>query len=151
MRAWHIQLDELVTRVRSHTDRVWVWTSIEAQTKLLLAVHIGRRTQQDAHGLVHAVKARLSPDCVPIFTSDGLNQYFYALTAHFGQWRQAPDQRQPVWQVAPRLLYGQLRKVRSGYKVEYTYTKVLLGTRAVLTQSLQALARSIRKFHLRSF
>jgi len=144
VRAWHIQLDELVTRVRSHTDRVWVWTAIEAQTKLLLAVHIGRRTQQDAHSLVHAVKARLNPDCVPIFTSDGLNQYFYALTAHFGQWLQTSDKRQPIWQVAPALLYGQLRKVRSGYKVKYTYNKVLLGKRALLTQSLQALALSGR-------
>jgi hypothetical protein len=25
-------------------------------------------------------------DCIPVCTSDGLNQYFYALTAHFGQW-----------------------------------------------------------------
>jgi transposase-like protein len=27
------------------------------------------------------------PFCLPLFTSDGLNFYFYALTAHFGQWR----------------------------------------------------------------
>jgi hypothetical protein len=27
------------------------------------------------------------PFCVPLFTSDGLNLYFYALTAHFGQYR----------------------------------------------------------------
>jgi hypothetical protein len=26
------------------------------------------------------------PFCLPLFTSDGLNVYFYALTAHFGDW-----------------------------------------------------------------
>src|SRR5215470_10378075 len=26
------------------------------------------------------------PFCIPSFTSDGLNVYFYALTAHFGYW-----------------------------------------------------------------
>jgi hypothetical protein len=28
----------------------------------------------------------IQPFCLPLFTSDGLNLYFYALTAHFGQW-----------------------------------------------------------------
>src|SRR5438067_3686370 len=28
-----------------------------------------------------------SPFCLPLFTSDGLNLSFYALTAHFGHWR----------------------------------------------------------------
>ena len=32
------------------------------------------------------LRLRLAPVCLPLFTSDGLNFYFYALTAHFGQW-----------------------------------------------------------------
>jgi hypothetical protein len=50
----------------------------------------------------------LAPDCLPLFTSDGLNVYFYALTAHFGQWIKGRKVRQ--WQVALGLIYGQVKK-----------------------------------------
>jgi transposase-like protein len=81
----HIQLDELVNKVRCVGRRAWVWTAQDALSKAWLAWHVGKRTQADAHRLVHRVKAVLAAECVPVFTSDGLQQYFYALTAHFGQ------------------------------------------------------------------
>ena len=34
---------------------------------------------------------------MPVFTSDGLNHYFYALSAHFGQWVAQAGNRLPVW------------------------------------------------------
>jgi transposase-like protein len=82
----HIQVDELFSRVRRWGKRVWVWTAQDAQSKAWLAWHVGQRTQSDAHHLVHRVKQVLANACVPVFTSDGLRQYFYALTAHFGEW-----------------------------------------------------------------
>ncbi len=82
----HIQLDELVSKVRRGGQRLWVWTAEDALSKAWLAWYVGQRTQADAHRLVHRVTQRLAPGCVPIFSSDGLRQYFYALTAHFGQW-----------------------------------------------------------------
>ena len=39
--AGHVQLDELVTRVKNKADRVFVWTAIEAHSKLVLGLHIG--------------------------------------------------------------------------------------------------------------
>jgi hypothetical protein len=39
-----------------------------------------------AHLLIHRLRGQLAPGCLPLFTSDGLNAYFYALTAHFGHW-----------------------------------------------------------------
>jgi transposase-like protein/IS1 family transposase len=82
----HIQLDELVNKVRRLGRRVWVWTAQDAQSKAWLAWQVGKRTQADAHRIIHQVKQRLAEECVPVFTSDGLQQYFYALTAHFGVW-----------------------------------------------------------------
>jgi hypothetical protein len=67
-----------------------------------------------------------------VFTTDGLCLYFYALTAHFGQWVPQVGKRWPVWQVDPCLLYGQLHKVKSGYKLKAMYTVAVLGTRAEL-------------------
>jgi IS1 family transposase len=140
--AEHLQLDELVTKVRSHAERVFIWTAVEARTKLLLATHIGRRTQADANALVHGVKATLAATCVPVFTTDGLRQYFYAITAHFGHWTAVAGNRKPVWELAPDLLYGQLRKVRSGFSVKFTYTRMLIGSRDALTERLQVMGLS---------
>jgi transposase-like protein len=55
----HLQLDELVTKVRHSVKRVWIWTSIDLQTRSLVAWVTGGRTQADAHHLgVKITKAR---------------------------------------------------------------------------------------------
>lgn len=52
----------------------------------------------------------LAPGCIPVFTSDGLNLYFYSLTAHFGIWVEIVGTKKREWQVAATLVYGQLIK-----------------------------------------
>jgi hypothetical protein len=58
----------------------------EAKTKIIPVIQLGARTQEMAYSVVHELKMRLKAGCVPIFSSDGLKHYFYALTAHFGEW-----------------------------------------------------------------
>jgi IS1 family transposase len=128
--------------VRRWAKRVWVWTAQDAQSKAWLAWHVGGRTQADAYQLVHRVKQVLARACVPVFTSDGLRQYFYALTAHFGEWVEEAGKRKPVWRVLPELLYGQFRKVRAGRKLKRVYTKMLCGERSVLQAALQEIGLS---------
>ncbi len=134
----HIQLDELVGKVRRGGQRLWIWTAEEALSKAWLVWYVGRRTQADAHRVVHQVAQRLATGCVPVFSSDGLRQYFYALTAHFGQWTKVEGKRHLVWQVLPEFLYGQLRKIRSGYHLKYVHTRMLWGTHAQLAERLQS-------------
>lgn len=74
------------------------------------AAELGPRTQTLAHGLIRAPLQTLDPGCVPVFTSDSLNLYFYSLTAHFGTWVETGDLKKREWQVAASLLYGQLIK-----------------------------------------
>jgi hypothetical protein len=66
----------------------------------------------DAQLFVHELWQRLAPGAPPVFTTDGLRLYFYALTAHFGHWVPTPGKRWPVWQVDPQFLYGQVHKVK---------------------------------------
>jgi transposase-like protein len=75
----HIQLDELVSKVRRGGQRLWVWMAEDALSKAWLVWHVGQRTQADAHRVVHRVTQRLAKGCVPVFSTDGLRQYFYAL------------------------------------------------------------------------
>jgi hypothetical protein len=108
----HVQLDELRTRLRSANQILWLWLAIDPLTKILPALELGPRTQTMAHRLIHSLRQILTPGCLPLFTSDGLNLYFYALTAHFGQWlalcRRGRNVRR--WQVEPGLIYGQVKK-----------------------------------------
>ena len=135
----YLQLDELATKVKKNRQRLWLWTVTCVQSKVLLVMHLGGHKKRDAHWVIHEVKARLAPGCLPVFTSDGLRFYFYSLTAHFGRWWQPANTRQPRWAVSPRLLYGQLKKVRSGYRLKALSTRMLWGERHQLQTSLRTL------------
>jgi IS1 family transposase len=79
---------------------VWLWVALDPLSKIMVVLHLGARTQDAAHTLVHDLHQRLIPGCIPVFTSDGLNLYFYALTADFGHWVQGVGRRAHQWQVA---------------------------------------------------
>jgi hypothetical protein len=98
-----------------------------------------------AHRLIHRLREHLAPGCLPLFTSDGLNAYFYALTAHFGQWIKAAGRsRKPQWQVAEGLLYGQVQKSYRRRKLVRVKHIMRLGTGVAFKAALQALGFSGR-------
>jgi IS1 family transposase len=138
----HLQLDEIRTRLRCATQVLWLWLAIDPRTKILPVLHLGPRTQHAAHLLIHSLRQLLTPDCLPVFTSDGLNLYFYALTAHFGQWIEGRKVRQ--WQVAVGIIYGQVKKSYRRRKLVRVTQVMRLGTQADLTVALQALGFSGR-------
>src|SRR5262249_6779109 len=102
----HLQLDEIRTRLRSSTQVIWLWLVIDPHTKIVPVLHLGPRTQHAAHLFIHSLRQLLAPDCLPLFTSDGLNLYFYALTAHFGHWH-------PLRRRGRNALHRQSRAARS--------------------------------------
>ena len=138
----HVQLDEIRARLRARQDVLWVWLALDPLTKIVPAVHLGPRTQAAAHAVVHALKERLDPACVPIFTSDGLRHYFYALTAHFGHW--VADGRYRRWRVAGALVYGQVRKAYRRRRIVRVTHRVVIGTWGRLRAGLHALGLSGR-------
>src|SRR5215470_10034015 len=99
-----------------------------------------------AHQLIHALRQILAPGCLALFTSDGRNLYFYTLTAHFGQWltlgRRGRNVRQ--WQVAPGLIYGQVKKSYCRRKLVRVTHVMRLGTEDALQAALQHLGFSGR-------
>jgi IS1 family transposase len=139
----HLQLDELRTRLRSANQVLWLWLAIDPLTKILPVLELGPRTQAMAHRLIHSLRQILAPGCLPLFTSDGLNFYFYALTAHFGQWL-ASGRRGRRWQVEPSLIYGQVKKSYRRRKLERVTHVMRLGTEDALTVVLQGLGLSGR-------
>jgi len=106
----HIQLDELWGHVKRAGHDIWVWTVCDARTKLIPVIQLGPRDQAMAYGVVHELKTRLRASCVPVCSSDDLKHYFYALTAHFGEWVPVEGQKKLVWMVLPAFLYAQVIK-----------------------------------------
>jgi transposase-like protein/IS1 family transposase len=144
LRLPHVQLDELRTRVRRQAQALWLWVAIDPCTKLMPVVHLGPRSQDAAHAVIHALSHTLAPGCLPVFTSDGLNLYFYALTAHFGAWMAERGRRRPQWRVAPGLLYGQVKKVYRQRRLVRVTPLMRCGTHAARRVALQALGLSGR-------
>jgi IS1 family transposase/transposase-like protein len=137
----HLQLDELRTRLRCAREVLWIWLAIDPRTKILPVLQLGPRTQNMAHAVIHSLRQALAPGCLPLFTSDGLNLYFYALTAHFGQWLQVVCRGRNVrqWQVAAGLIYGQVKKSYRRRKLVRVTPVMRLGTEDALTVALQGL------------
>ena len=142
----HVQLDELRTRLRSAKQILWLWLAIDSRTKILPVLQFGPRTQHMAHLFIHSLRQRLAPGCLPLFTSDGLNLYFYALTAHFGDWLQVGHRGRNVrgWQVAAGLIYGQVKKSYRRRRLVRVTPVMRLGTEADLKAALQGLGFSGR-------
>jgi len=142
----HLQLDEIRTRLRRSTQVLWLWLAIDPRTKIVPVLHLGPRTQHAAHLLIHSLRQLLAPGCLTLFTSDGLNLYFYALTAHFGQWLQVDRRGRKVrrWQVDPSLIYGQVKKSYRRRRLVRVTHVMRLGTEDALKAALQGLGFSGR-------
>jgi IS1 family transposase len=133
-----IQLDEMRTTLRDKGQEVWIWIAFDAKTKVIASLQMGPRTQVLAHALIHALVPVLAPGCVPLFTSDGLDLYFYALTVHWGQWVQAAGEKKRQWQVAAELLYGQVKKSYRRRKLVQVERRMRWGTLEAFTAKLKA-------------
>jgi IS1 family transposase len=135
----YIQLDELKTKTR-RMGEVWLWVALDVPSRVMIALQIGPRNQPTAHALIHEVRDCLAQDCIPVFSSDGLRMYFYALTAHYGRWiPPLPGKRAWQWIVDERLLFAQLHKLKVGYRLTDLKSFIRLGSRFVYRETLIAL------------
>jgi IS1 family transposase len=122
----------------------WVWTAMDPTSKLLVVVEVGSRTLAMAQRVVHQVTAMLAPGCVPLFLTDGFNEYKTAILAHFGSWmhperRQAKGPRpQPRWMPLPDLLYAQIVKSYRRRRLVGVKHCVVFGTQLAVDQLLAA-------------
>jgi len=62
---------------------VWVWTAVDADTKLAVSWHVGMRTPEDGRSFMADLASRLS--CRVQITSDGLKTYKTIVRDTFGE------------------------------------------------------------------
>ena len=138
------QISEAKAIKRLSRSPHWVWVAIDPVTKLLLTIEVGQRTLAMAQCVVHHVARLLAPDCVPLFLTDGLKDYFTAILTHFGQWRQPPRRQakgpmpKPRWVPLPELLYAQVIKTVRRRRLVRLSRRVVFGTVEAVEQVLAA-------------
>jgi IS1 family transposase len=141
----HIQLDELWANVRQESQEVWVWVAMEATTKIVPVMQLGPRTLEMAYAVVHELGERIQPGLVlPVFSSDGLRLYFYALAAHFGHWILPEGGHKRAWQIAADFIYGQVKKLQRRRRLVKVERVMLWGSLEVLARRLKAAGLSGR-------
>ena len=58
-----------------------MWVAMEATTKIVPVIQLGPRTLEMAYAVVYELRTRMHVGlALPVFSSDGLRLYFYALT-----------------------------------------------------------------------
>jgi IS1 family transposase/transposase-like protein len=122
----HVQLDELWANVKNGSQDMWLWVAHDASTKLIPVLQVGERNQEMAFSVVRELKRRMAASCVPVFSTDGLKHYFYALTAHFGWWEQSTGKK-PTWVLLADFLYGQVIKRQRRRKTVEVERRLLWG------------------------
>jgi len=157
-----VQLDELWTFVRKKEKMLneweklqteygdnWVWIAFDPIHKLVIAVLIGDRTEEEAVGLLTRLRARLMEACLPLLTSDSLPHYASAILRVFGVWIQPQRKgtRGPFpkpRQVPPKgLNYATVYKEREKGRVVSVTTKVVYGRMKDIRACLKPLQQTI--------
>jgi transposase-like protein/IS1 family transposase len=164
----NIELDELYSfagekhpdEQESDLDEVgqhWTHVAMARESRLMLEVVVGPRTQESATKLVEGAANRLAPGCWPLWSSDGWELYLFALTVvfailiHFikGKGRGRPKDSQVV--PDPRVRYGQVIKQRAGRRLVSVTRRVVFGIaeliplKQVSTSLLERLNGTIRQ------
>ncbi len=135
-----ISTDEAIKRLER--SRHGVWTALEPERKLLVAIETGPRALAMAQRVVHQAVQVLAPDWVPLFLTDGFKEYMTALLTHDGQWVQ-PARRQAQgptpklrWLPLPQLLSAQVGKTVQRQRLVDVKHRVVFGTIEAVQQVL---------------
>jgi IS1 family transposase len=122
-----------------------VWVAMEATTKIVPVIQLGPRTLEMAYAVVHELRRRMHVGmALPVFSSDGLRLYFYALTAHCGHWIWPDGSHKRVWQLAADFIYGQVKKLQRRRRLVKVERVMLRGSFEALARRLKAAGLSGR-------
>ena len=164
----NVELDELYSfagekqpdEQESDPDEVgqhWTHIAMARESRLMLEVVVGPRTQQSATKLVEGAAGRLAPDCWPVWSSDGWEPYRFALTVafavliHFIKGKGPGRPKEPEVVADPRLSYGQVVKKRVGRRPVSVTRRVIFGVEELIplkqisTSLLERLNGTIRQ------
>lgn len=120
---------------------MWIWTAIDAKTRLLINFFVGDRTLESCRQFMEKLTATLSGE-KPLFTSDELISYATMLKEIYSE-TIAPEPtgkpgipRNPKKVVHEDLDYGTVHKTRENGKVVKVEKKIVFGDMARIMERL---------------
>jgi transposase-like protein/IS1 family transposase len=111
----------------------WTHCSMARESRLLIEVEVGPRTEETAKILVENTANRLAPSSWPLWCSDGWEPYVGALLRvfhlmiHYLRTRRRGRPRNPQPIAHPQLRYGQVVKQRRGQRLISITKRVIYG------------------------
>jgi IS1 family transposase len=118
---------------RTEAGDMWDHTAIAADSKLMVALVVGNRTQAQTRALVHDAKKRLRPGHLPAICTEAYEGYEAALVEAFGRRYPAPhhgatgQSHRPILRWPQGLAYGQVKKHYTGRGIEHVDVRVVHG------------------------
>lgn len=157
-----VQMDEMWTfvhkkqrklseeeKANSEWGDTWIWIAFDPIYKLVVAMLVGDRTEEEAMGLLRRLRARLAERPLPLFTSDSLAHYAKAILHTFGVWvrprRNGNRGRFPKPRPVPpeELDYATVHKERKKGRVVSVTTQVVYGRMKDVMARLKPLGQKI--------
>jgi len=127
---------------RDQTGQQWVHCSMARESRLLIDVEVGPRTEETARKLVESTAERLASGRFPLWSSDGWEPYLQALVRvffvviHFIRRRRRGRPRTPRLIADPRLRYGQVVKHRAGRRLVSVTKRLVFGVAELVPLTL---------------
>jgi len=118
---------------RAEAGDMWDHTAIAADSKLIVSLVVGKRTQEQTRALVQDAKRRLRPRHLPAIFTDAYEGYEAAILDAFGHRYPAPRASQGGRPARPQvrwpqgLAYGQVKKHYKGRGLERVEVRVVHG------------------------
>jgi IS1 family transposase len=112
---------------------MWDHTAVTADSKLVVSLVVGKRTQEHPNVLVHDARRRLRAGHLPAIFTDAYAGYETALLEAFGRPypvpRSGPQGRapRPVLRWPQGLAYGQVKKQYKGRQIERVEVRAIYG------------------------
>jgi len=112
---------------------MWDHTAVTADSKLVVSLVVGKRTQAETHALVQDARGRLRPGHLPAIFTDAYEGYESAILEAFGRRYPAPHHgptgrsRRPILRWPQGLAYGQVKKQYKGSRVERVDVRAIYG------------------------
>lgn len=121
-----------------------VWKAEELPSRLRVASVVGKRTNEEAIGLITKVKER-SDGSIPLFVSDNLDNYPHALLNAYGEKeeprrekRRGRPRTRPIVKPPDGLQYGQVIKHRDKHgRIESIERRIVFGTEEGVKKKLE--------------
>jgi hypothetical protein len=126
----------------------WTHCAMERDSRLLLEVVVGPRTQESATNLVDGAARSLADGNWPLWSSDGWEPYVTALTVvfavpiHFIQPKRRGRPKESQVVPDPRLRYGQVVKQREGRRLVAVTRRVIYGRKSTMSGRFDSVQRS---------